>query len=73
MAKTGHDYLSTAARFAEEASAGTSANSCTSDGVTESVNALVYFVDPEGEEMKLAYPNMLLSRTITDGRAMMRS
>eukprot|EP00969_Alexandrium_andersonii_P305567 13507034-Alexandrium_andersonii.AAC.1 len=36
-------------------------------------SALVYYIDPEGTEMKLAYPNTLFDRDISDGRAMMHS
>merc|ERR1711870_105558 len=46
---------------------------CTTDDFTKSVDALVYYIDPEEEECKIAYPNMLFDRNITDGRAMMCS
>eukprot|EP00969_Alexandrium_andersonii_P104104 4594831-Alexandrium_andersonii.AAC.1 len=51
----GHDFLTTAAHLAAEAS------------------ALVYHICPEDAEMKLAFPNTLFCRDITDGRAMMHS
>ena len=31
----------------------------------------LFYIDPENEEMKIAYPNALFDRNITDGRAMM--
>jgi len=57
--KAGYDYLATAAHFAAESSTGTNVNVCTTDDFTKSVDALVYYIDPENEEMKIAYPNML--------------
>merc|ERR1712159_288473 len=71
--KPGYDYLATAAHFAAESSTGTNVNVCTTDDFTKSVDALVYYIDPEEEEMKIAYPNALFDRNITDGRAMMCS
>merc|ERR1712222_106989 len=71
--KAGYDYLATAAHFAAESSTGTNVNVCTTDDFTKSVDALVYYIDPEEEEMKIAYPTMLFDRNITDGRAMMCS
>merc|ERR1712224_321837 len=73
MGKPGYDYLATAAHFAAESSTGTNVNVCTTDDFTKSVDALVYYIDPEAEEMKIAYPNLLFDRNITDGRAMMCS
>ncbi|CAE8681939.1 unnamed protein product [Polarella glacialis] len=32
-----------------------------------------YYIDPDNEEMKIAYPTLLFDRNITDGRAMMCS
>ena len=63
--------IATAAHFAAESSTGTNVNVCTTDDFTKSVDALVYYIDPEEEEMKTAYPNMLFDRNIYDGRAMM--
>ena len=37
------------------------------------VDALVYYIDPDNEEMKIAYPTLLFDRNIIDGRAMMCS
>jgi len=71
--KAGYDYLATAAHFAAESSTGTNVNVCTTDDFTKSVDALVYYIDPDNEEMKIAYPNMLFDRNIIDGRAMMCS
>ena len=71
--KAGYDYLATAAHFAAESSTGTNVNVCTTDDFTKSVDALVYYIDPDNEEMKIAYPTMLFDRNITDGRAMMCS
>merc|ERR1711972_763016 len=71
--KAGYDYLATAAHFSAESSTGTNVNVCTTDDFTKSVDALVYYIDPENEEMKIAYPVELFDRNITDGRAMMCS
>merc|ERR1719454_344446 len=71
--KAGYDYLATAAHFAAESSTGTNVNVCTTDDFTKTVDALVYYIDPENEEMKIAYPFPLFDRNITDGRAMMCS
>merc|ERR1712004_787627 len=71
--KAGYDYLATAAHFAAESSTGTNVNVCTTDDFTKSVDALVYFIDPEDEVMKIAYPNLLFDRNIIDGRGMMCS
>mmetsp|Transcript_78150 Transcript_78150/g.171342 ORF Transcript_78150/g.171342 Transcript_78150/m.171342 type:complete len:962 (-) Transcript_78150:323-3208(-) len=71
--KSGYDYLATAAHFAAESSTGTNVNVCTTDDFTKSVDAIVYYIDPAKEEMKIAYPLALFDRNITDGRAMMCS
>jgi ribulose-bisphosphate carboxylase large chain len=71
--KIGYDYLATATHFAAESSTGTNVNVCTTSDFTKSVDALVYYIDPENEEMKIAYPTMLFDRNIMDGRAMMCS
>lgn len=65
--KAGYDYLATADHFAAESSAGTNVNVCTTDGFTKGGDALVYYIDPEIEEMKVAYPTLLFDRNITDG------
>merc|ERR1712139_342684 len=54
-------------------STGTNVNVCTTDDFTKSVDALVYYIDPDNEEMKTAYPTMLFDLNITDGRAMLCS
>ena len=46
---------------------------CTTDDFTEYVGALVYYIDPEDEGRKIAYPNLLLGRNAIDGRGMMCS
>ena len=33
----------------------------------------MYYIDPDNEEMKIAYPTLLFDRNIIDGRAMMCS
>jgi len=69
--KFGYDYLTTAAHFAAEASAGTGSNACSTDDLTKSGDALVYYIDPEKEEMNIAYSTVLFDRCIADSRAMM--
>ncbi|CAE8657007.1 unnamed protein product, partial [Polarella glacialis] len=59
--KAGYDYLATAAHFAAESSTGTNVNVCTTDDFTKSVDALVYYIDPDNEEMKIAYPTLLFA------------
>merc|ERR1719333_1100650 len=71
--KPGYDYLATAAHFAAESSTGTNVSVCTTDDFTKSVDALVYYIDPDCEEMKIAYPTMLFDHNIIDGRGMMCS
>jgi len=71
--KQGYDYLATAAHFAAESSTGTNVEVCTTDDFTLGVDALVYFIDPAKELMKIAYPIELIDRNITDGRAMIAS
>ena len=39
----------------------------------ESIDALVYYVDPENGECKVSHPNLLFGRAIADGRDMMYS
>ncbi|MBI3571405.1 MAG: ribulose 1,5-bisphosphate carboxylase, partial [Gammaproteobacteria bacterium] len=67
------DYLVTAAHFAAESSTGTNVDVCTTDDFTRGVDALVYFIDPARELMKIAYPIELFDRNIIDGRAMLAS
>ena len=49
--KAGYDYLATAAHFAAESSTGTNVNVCTTDDFTKSVDALVYYIDPDSEDL----------------------
>ena len=71
--KGGYDYLATAATLPRSPPLGTNVNVCTTDDFTKSVDALVYYIDPDNEEMKIAYPTLLFDRNITDGRGMMCS
>ena len=71
--KSQGDYVAAAAHFAAESSTGTNVAVSTTDAFTESVDCMVYHVDPEKEEMLLAYPVELFDRNITDGRAMIVS
>ena len=71
--KVGYRYLATVAHFAAGSSTGTNANVATADDFTKSVHALLYYIDPEVEDMKTAYPTMLLDRNINAGRAMLCS
>merc|ERR1719174_1213531 len=41
--------------------------------LTLTIDALVYYIDPDCEEMKIAYPTMLFDHNIIDGRGMMCS
>eukprot|EP00969_Alexandrium_andersonii_P008130 353548-Alexandrium_andersonii.AAC.1 len=61
-----HDYLAMAEHFAAEASTGTNMDVCTSESFAKSVDALVYYIDPEGEELKVASPNALFG-SASDG------
>lgn len=71
--KSHADYLAAAAHFAAESSTGTNVSVSTTDDFTRSVDAIVYKIDPETEEMRIAYPVALFDRNITDGRAMIVS
>jgi len=71
--KDGGDFVATAAHFAAESSTGTNVEVCTTDDYTRSVDALVYYADANSGLMKIAYPNGLFDRNITDGRAMVCS
>ena len=66
-------YLETAAHFAAESSTGTNVEVSTTDDFTRGVDALVYEVDEQKEIMKIAYPNDLFDRNITDGKTMIAS
>ena len=67
------DYLAAAAHFAAESSTGTNVTVSTTDDFTQSIDALVYHIDPATEDMRIAYPLELFDRNITDGRAMIVS
>ena len=71
--KQGYGYLETAAHFAAESSTGTNVSVSTTDDFTRGVDALVYEIDEADELMKIAYPNELFDRNITDGRTMIVS
>ena len=74
--KAGYDPVATAAHFAAESSTGTNVEVCTTDDFTRGVDALVYDVSelPGGDFlMKIAYPNDLFDRNVSDGRAMIVS
>jgi len=69
----GYDYLATAAHFAAESSTGTNVEVSTTDEFTKGVDALVYHIDEENEDMRIAYPLELFDRNVTDGRMMLVS
>jgi ribulose-bisphosphate carboxylase large chain len=74
--KDSYDPLVTAAHFAAESSTGTNVEVSTTDDFTRRVDALVYELSPlkDGDYlMKIAYPNALFDRNVTDGRAMIVS
>eukprot|EP00972_Heterocapsa_arctica_P060525 8929377-Heterocapsa_arctica.AAC.1 len=64
--KAGRDYLPTAAHVAAESSMGTDVSSRPTDDDTRSTDALVYFIDPENEKMKIAYPSPLFDPNSLD-------
>ncbi|MBW2209145.1 MAG: ribulose 1,5-bisphosphate carboxylase, partial [Deltaproteobacteria bacterium] len=69
----GYGYLATAAHFAAESSTGTNVEVCTTDDFTKGVDALVYYIDEAGLDMRIAYPVELFDRNVIDGRAMIVS
>jgi ribulose-bisphosphate carboxylase large chain len=69
----GYDYLATAAHFAAESSTGTNVEVSTTDDFTKGVDALVYHIDEETNDMRIAYPLELFDRNVTDGRMMLVS
>ena len=69
----GYGYLEVAAHIAAESSTGTNVEVSTTDDFTKGVDALVYFIDEAKDVMKVAYPNDLFDRNLTDGRAMLVS
>ena len=71
--KAGYGYTETAAHFAAESSTGTNVSGSTTDDFTRGVDAIVYETNEAEELMKIAYPNELFDRNITDGRTMIVS
>jgi ribulose-bisphosphate carboxylase large chain len=71
--KAGHGYLEAAAHFAAESSTGTNVEVSTTDDFTKGVDALVYYIDEDTEDMRIAYPLELFDRNVIDGRMMMVS
>jgi ribulose-bisphosphate carboxylase large chain len=69
----GYGYLEVAAHIAAESSTGTNVEVSTTDDFTKGVDALVYEIDEAKGIMKVAYPNDLFDRNVTDGRAMIVS
>jgi len=69
----GTGYLEAAAHIAAESSTGTNVEVSTTDDFTKGVDALVYFIDEAKGIMKVAYPNDLFDRNVTDGRVMIVS
>jgi ribulose-bisphosphate carboxylase large chain len=69
----GTGYLEAAAHIAAESSTGTNVEVSTTDDFTKGVDALVYFIDEAKGIMKVAYPNDLFDRNLTDGRVMIVS
>ncbi|MDO8465536.1 MAG: ribulose-bisphosphate carboxylase [Gallionella sp.] len=69
----GTGYLEAAAHIAAESSTGTNVEVSTTDDFTKGVDALVYFIDEARGIMKVAYPNDLFDRNVTDGRVMIVS
>ena len=51
--KVGYDYLAT------EFPTGTDVNGYTTDDVAKPADSLVYYIDPENEELKVASPSYL--------------
>ncbi len=69
----GVGYLEAAAHFAAESSTGTNVEVSTTDDFTKGVDALVYHIDEETEDMRIAYPMELFDRNVIDGRMMLVS
>lgn len=65
--KAGYDYLATAAHFAAESSTGTSVNVCATDDFTKCIDALVYHIDSDSQQMKIAFPTLLFDRHFASG------
>jgi len=71
--KAGIDYLAAAACFASTSPVASKDKVRIADHAASVLDALVYDIDPDGEEMKIAYPTMLFDKNTADGRAMMDS
>ena len=69
----GYHHLAPAVHFAAEFSAGINVKGLATDAFTTFVDALVYHIDLDSEEMMIAYPNLLFDRNIFDGHGMMCS
>jgi len=69
----GYGYLEVAAHIAAESSTGTNVEVSTTDDFTKGVDAMVYEIDEAKGIMKVAYPNELFDRNVTDGRTMIVS
>ena len=63
MKNAGYDYLATVAHFAAGSSTGTNVNVTTADDFTKSVHALLYYIDPEVENIRIATPQCFLFAT----------
>lgn len=69
----GLGYLEAAAHFAAESSTGTNVETSTTDDFTRGVDALVYQIDEDKQEMRIAFPLELFDRNMIDGRMMLVS
>ena len=58
---------------AAELCTGADGTGCTTADFTHSVEAVVYYIDPEDGGMQTVCPTVLYGRSITDGRAMVGS
>ena len=71
--KAGQGYLEAAAHFSAESSTGTNVEVSTTDDFTRGLDSLVYYINEETEDMRIAFPMELFDRNVTDGRMMMVS
>ena len=71
--KAGYEYLATAAKFAAVLSTDTKVSDRQTGESAQSVEALVYYIDPAKEEMKIAYPTRIFDRNSTVSRELMCS
>ncbi len=69
----GLSYIEAAGHFAAESSTGTNVEVSTTDDFTKGVDALVYHVDEQQEELRIAFPLDLFDRNMIDGRMMIVS